>query len=161
MSEFPTNMKVHPKVESFFDPQTYTISHIVMDPGSTSCAVIDSVMDINYAAGRISYEHADEIIAYIQKHNLKLDWLIETHVHADHLSAAPYIQSKLGGRIGIGDQITVVQETFGKVLMKAPNSSATDRNLMRCSRTAIPTRSGGCPRLRSTLRGIRRRAWCM
>ena len=115
MSEFPTNMNIHPKVESFFDPQTYTISHIVMDPGSTSCAVIDSVMDINYAAGRISYEHADEIIAYIQKHNLKLDWLIETHVHADHLSAAPYIQSKLGGKIGIGDQITVVQETFGKV----------------------------------------------
>ena len=89
MSEFPTNMKVHPKVESFFDPQTYTISHIVMDPGSTSCAVIDSVMDINYAAGRISYEHADEIIAYIQKHNLKLDWLIETHVHADASVCGP------------------------------------------------------------------------
>jgi glyoxylase-like metal-dependent hydrolase (beta-lactamase superfamily II) len=77
--------------------------------------VIDSVMDINYSAGRITYEHADEIIAYIEKHQLKLEWLIETHVHADRLSAAPYIQSKLGGKIGIGDQITVVQETFGKV----------------------------------------------
>ncbi|MFK7838578.1 MAG: MBL fold metallo-hydrolase [Sulfitobacter sp.] len=106
---------MHPEIESFFDPQTNTISYVVMDPGSPACAVIDSVMDINYAAGRITYEHADEIIAYIQKHKLKLEWLIETHVHADHLSAAPYIQSKLGGKIGIGDQITVVQETFGKV----------------------------------------------
>ncbi len=115
MSEYPTNMHVHPEVKSFFDPQTNTISYVVMDPSSTSCAVIDSVMDIDYAAGRITYEHADEIIAYIEQHKLKLEWLIETHVHADHLSAAPYIQSKLGGKIGIGDQITVVQETFGKV----------------------------------------------
>lgn len=115
MTQYQTNMHIHPAIESFFDPQTNTISYVVMDPGSTSCAVIDSVMDINYAAGRITYEHADEIIAYIEKHKLKLEWLIETHVHADHLSAAPYIQSKLGGMIGIGDQITVVQETFGKV----------------------------------------------
>lgn len=115
MARYPTNMNVHPDIEPFFDPQTNTISYVVMDPGSASCAVIDSVMDINYAAGRITYEHADEIIAYIEKHKLKLEWLIETHVHADHLSAAPYIQSKLGGKIGIGDQITVVQETFGKV----------------------------------------------
>jgi glyoxylase-like metal-dependent hydrolase (beta-lactamase superfamily II) len=115
MAQYPTNMHIHPEIKSFFDPQTNTISYVVMDPGSTSCAVIDSVMDINYAAGRITYEHADEIIAYIEKYKLKLEWLIETHVHADHLSAAPYIQSKLGGKIGIGDQITVVQETFGKV----------------------------------------------
>lgn len=115
MARYQTNMNVHPDIESFFDPQTNTISYVVRDPGSASCAVIDSVMDINYAAGRITYDHADEIIAYIEKHQLKLEWLIETHVHADHLSAAPYIQSKLGGKIGIGDQITVVQETFGKV----------------------------------------------
>ncbi|PTX53839.1 glyoxylase-like metal-dependent hydrolase (beta-lactamase superfamily II) [Litoreibacter ponti] len=115
MAQYPINMHVLPEVESFFDPQTNTISYVVMDPNSTSCAVIDSVMDIDYAAGRITYEHADEIIAYIEKFKLKLEWLIETHVHADHLSAAPYIQSKLGGKIGIGDQITVVQETFGKV----------------------------------------------
>lgn len=115
MSNYPTNMKSHPEVESFFDPQTNTISYVVKDPGSHSCAVIDSVMDLNYAAGRITFEHADTIIAYIKKHNLELEWLIETHVHADHLSAAPYIQSQLGGKIGIGDQITVVQDTFGKV----------------------------------------------
>ena len=115
MPQYPTNLHVLPEIKSFFDPQTNTISYVVMDPGSTSCAVIDSVMDIDYAAGRITYEHADEIIAYIEKYKLNLEWLIETHVHADHLSAAPYIQSKLGGKIGIGDQITVVQDVFGKV----------------------------------------------
>jgi glyoxylase-like metal-dependent hydrolase (beta-lactamase superfamily II) len=73
------------------------------------------VMDIDYPAGRISYEHADQIIDYVQKHRLRVEWLLETHVHADHLSAAPYIQQKLGGKLGIGSKITVVQETFGKI----------------------------------------------
>ncbi|NNE87164.1 MAG: MBL fold metallo-hydrolase [Silicimonas sp.] len=115
MTQYPVNMQARPEVKAFFDPQTNTISYVVKDPNSTSCAVVDSVMDIDYAAGRITYEHADEIIAFIEKQGLTLEWLIETHVHADHLSAAPYIQSKLGGQIGIGDQITVVQDTFGKV----------------------------------------------
>lgn len=115
MTDYPVNMHIHPKVEPFFDPQTNTISYVVQDPNSESCAVIDSVMDIDYSAGRITYDHADEIIAYINKHDLKLEWLIESHVHADHLSAAPYIQSKLGGKIAIGEQIIVVQDTFGKV----------------------------------------------
>ncbi len=110
-----TDMSVTPKVEAFFDPQTNTISYVVKDPSSNACAVIDSVMDIDYAAGRITYDHADRIIAYIREHDLKLEWIIETHVHADHLSAAPYIQDKLGGKIGIGDKIMVVQDTFGKV----------------------------------------------
>jgi glyoxylase-like metal-dependent hydrolase (beta-lactamase superfamily II) len=87
----------------------------VKDPASDACAIIDSVMDIDYAAGRISYEHADEIIRFVTERGLKVEWLIETHVHADHLSAAPYIQQKLGGKLGIGRNITVVQETFGKV----------------------------------------------
>jgi len=106
---------VHPEVHGFFDPATNTISYVVRDPGSDACAVIDSVMDIDYAAGKITYDHADEIIAFIQAKGWRLEWLIETHVHADHLSAAPYIQAKLGGKIGIGEKITVVQETFGKV----------------------------------------------
>ena len=72
-------------------------------------------MDIDYAAGRITYEHADALIAEVQSRGLTLDWIIETHVHADHLSAAPYIQEKLGGKIGVGDKIMVVQETFGKI----------------------------------------------
>ncbi|NBZ87413.1 MBL fold metallo-hydrolase [Stagnihabitans tardus] len=104
-----------PEVHSFFDPATNTISHIVRDPGSLACAVIDSVMDIDYAAGRITTSHADEMIAFIRAKGWVLEWLIETHVHADHLSAAPYIQAALGGKIGIGAQITVVQEVFGKI----------------------------------------------
>ena len=104
-----------PEVKAFFDAATNTISYVVKDPTSTACAVIDSVMDIDYAAGRITYEHADEIIRYIEDNGLTLEWLIETHVHADHLSAAPYIQGKLGGKIGIGEHITTVQETFGKI----------------------------------------------
>lgn len=115
MSTYPVNMNIVPEVTPFFDPVTNTISYVVRDPSSTSCAVIDSVMDINYSAGRISYQHADEIIEFITAGGLTLEWLIETHVHADHLSAAPYIQEKLGGKIGIGEKIKLVQETFGKV----------------------------------------------
>ncbi|WP_339763449.1 MBL fold metallo-hydrolase [uncultured Hoeflea sp.] len=115
MSDYPVDLSVTPEVKAFFDPDTNTISYVVKDPGSTSCAVVDSVMDIDYAAGRITYGHADAIIAWIQQNGLKLEWIIETHVHADHLSAAPYIQEKLGGKIGIGDKIMVVQDTFGKV----------------------------------------------
>ncbi len=111
----PVDLAVKPEVTAFFDEATNTVSYVVKDPASKACAVIDSVMDIDYAAGRITYESADEIIAFIRKHDLRLEWLIETHVHADHLSAAPYIQGKLGGRIGIGDRITIVQETFGKI----------------------------------------------
>ena len=115
MTDYPVNTDLIPEVKAFFEPDSNTISYVVKDPTSDACAVIDSVMDIDYAAGRISHEHADEIIAYIQCEGLKLEWLIETHVHADHLSGAPYIQQKLGGKIGIGSQITVVQDVFGKV----------------------------------------------
>ena len=115
MIDYPIDMTVTPEVEAFFDPATNTISYVVKDPNSPSCAVVDSVMDFDYAAGRISYDHADELIAHIGKMGLTLEWLIETHVHADHLSAAPYIQQKLGGKLGIGRNITIVQDTFGKV----------------------------------------------
>ena len=115
MNAIPVSMSARPVVKGFFDPATSTISYVVRDPASRSCAVIDSVMDIDYAAGRISYGHAEEIVAHIEGEGLSLEWLIETHVHADHLSAAPYIQERLGGKLGIGDKITVVQETFGKV----------------------------------------------
>jgi glyoxylase-like metal-dependent hydrolase (beta-lactamase superfamily II) len=115
MTEYPIHMTVSPDVKGFFDEATNTISYVVKDPKSNACAVIDSVMDIDYAAGRIAFKHANEIIADIKKRGLELEWLIETHVHADHLSAAPYIQKKLGGKIGIGKNITIVQETFGKI----------------------------------------------
>lgn len=109
------DMSVKPEVTGFFDPATNTISYVVKDPGSNACAIVDSVMDIDYAAGRITYDHANEIIAHVREKGLKVEWLIETHVHADHLSAAPYIQKQLGGKIGIGRNITIVQDTFGKI----------------------------------------------
>jgi glyoxylase-like metal-dependent hydrolase (beta-lactamase superfamily II) len=112
---FETNTSIKPVVVSFFDAPTNTISYVVKDLNSSACAVIDSVMDIDYASGRITYGGADRIIKHIVDHGWKLEWLIETHVHADHLSAAPYIQGKLGGKLGIGECITVVQETFGKI----------------------------------------------
>ena len=112
---YPVNMDLKPEVEAFFDEATNTISYIVKDPTSNSCAIVDSVMDIDYFAGRITYDHADNLIKNIQDRGLKLEWIIETHVHADHLSAAPYIQEKLGGKIGIGSKIMVVQDTFGKI----------------------------------------------
>jgi len=115
MTDYPVDLAVKPEVKAFFDQATNTISYVVKDPSSTACAVIDSVMDIDYAAGRISYGHADEIIAHVKKNGLAVEWLIETHVHADHLSAAPYIQQALGGKLGIGRNITIVQDTFGKV----------------------------------------------
>ena len=112
---YPVDMSVKPEVSAHFDDATNTITYIVKDPDSNHCAIIDSVMDIDYAAGRITYDHADALIAEIELRGLTLDWIIETHVHADHLSAAPYIKQKLGGKIGVGEKIMVVQETFGKV----------------------------------------------
>lgn len=109
------NQQIKPDVFPFFDKQTSTFSYIVKDPTSSACAVIDSVLNLDYNAGRTSHTSADEIIEHIRKHQLQLVWLIETHVHADHLSAAPYIQEKLGGKLGIGSHITTVQDVFGKV----------------------------------------------
>ncbi|RNL66327.1 MBL fold metallo-hydrolase [Zhongshania marina] len=112
---FKTDMNTKPEVIAFFDEPTNTFTYVVKDPGSNACAVVDSVMEIDYAAGRLSLNGADKVIDYIRNQNLELQWIIETHVHADHLSAAPYIQEQLGGKIGIGAEITTVQNTFGKI----------------------------------------------
>jgi glyoxylase-like metal-dependent hydrolase (beta-lactamase superfamily II) len=111
----PVDLDVKPEVTAFFDEESNTVSYVVKDPGSNACAIIDSVMDIDYAAGRISYGSADKIISFVEKHGLEVEWLIETHAHADHLSAAPYIQSKIGGKLGIGENIRIVQKVFGKI----------------------------------------------
>jgi glyoxylase-like metal-dependent hydrolase (beta-lactamase superfamily II) len=115
MTTFKIDMKTSPEVIAFFDEPTNTFTYVVKDPGSNACAVVDSVMEIDYAAGRLSLNGADKVIDYIRNQNLELQWIIETHVHADHLSAAPYIQEQLGGKIGIGAEITTVQNTFGKI----------------------------------------------
>ncbi|WP_169739538.1 MBL fold metallo-hydrolase [Thioclava pacifica] len=104
-----------PDVKAFFDTATFTVSYVVKDPGSKACAVVDSVLDFDYSSGRTDTKSADEVIAYVQEQGLEVEWILESHVHADHLSAAPYIQERVGGKIGIGDRIQVVQDTFGKI----------------------------------------------
>jgi glyoxylase-like metal-dependent hydrolase (beta-lactamase superfamily II) len=106
---------IAPDVKAFFDHDSNTVSYVVTDPATKNAAIIDSVLDFDYASGTISYDHADMIIDYVTTQNLDVEWLIETHVHADHLSAAPYIQQKLGGKIGISDRISEVQTVFGKM----------------------------------------------
>ncbi len=114
------DVRIHPSVVPFFDPPTNTISYIVKDPASSACAIIDSVLDIDYPAGRITTGSADAMIARVKSDGLSLEWIIETHVHADHLSAGHYIRSKLGGQIGISRNITAVQSTFGAIFNEGP-----------------------------------------
>ncbi|MFY0648054.1 MBL fold metallo-hydrolase [Sulfitobacter geojensis] len=104
-----------PNVTAFFDDATNTVSYVLQDPQGSACAIVDSVLDFDHAAGRTDTRSADKIVAFIREKSLNLQWILESHVHADHLSAAPYLQEKLGGKIGIGNQIRVVQDTFGKV----------------------------------------------
>ena len=104
-----------PAVTAFFDDATNTVSYVVQEPQGRACAIVDSVLDFDHASGRTGTASADKIVAYVTEHALNVDWILESHVHADHLSAAPYLQEKLGGKIGIGTQITVIQDTFGKV----------------------------------------------
>lgn len=106
---------MRPDVTAFFDEATNTISYLVKDPNGPAAAIIDSVLDYDQASGHTDTKAADEIIAHVRDQNLDVSWLLETHVHADHLSAAPYLQRELGGKIGIGDEITTVQNVFGKV----------------------------------------------
>jgi glyoxylase-like metal-dependent hydrolase (beta-lactamase superfamily II) len=102
-------------VESFFDEPTFTATHVLHDPATMQGAVIDSVLDFDSAAGRITTASADKVIAYIRASGISVAWLLETHAHADHLSAAPYIQRECGGRLAIGRDIITVQTVFGKI----------------------------------------------
>lgn len=109
-----SHARQQPLVNHFFDEPTNTYSYVVQDPESNHCAIIDSVLDFDYAAGRTANQSAQAIIDFIEQHKLTVDWILETHVHADHLSAAPYLQEKTQAKMGIGEHIKTVQETFGK-----------------------------------------------
>ncbi|AAV94334.1 metallo-beta-lactamase family protein [Ruegeria pomeroyi DSS-3] len=104
-----------PFVKAFFDEATFTVSYVVREPDGRACAIVDSVLDFDHASGRTNTASADAIVNYVTAEGLNVEWILESHVHADHLSAAPYLQERLGGKIGIGANITVVQDTFGKV----------------------------------------------
>ncbi len=103
------------EITAFFDEPTNTATYVVKDAASPACAVIDSVLDFDFASGRTATAAADRIIDFVEANQMSVEWILETHVHADHLSGAPYLQKKLGGKIGIGDKIKVVQDVFGKV----------------------------------------------
>ena len=104
-----------PVIQAFFDEPTFTASYVVYDPQTLRAAIVDPVLDFDQPSGRTSTASADEIVAFVRESGLTVDWLLETHAHADHLSAAPYLQEKLGGRLAIGAEILTVQRTFGKI----------------------------------------------
>jgi len=104
-----------PTIQSFFDPTTFTVTHVVSDPATRCAAIIDSVLDYDPKSGRTSHANADKVVAYVSQSGLKVDWILETHAHADHLSAAPYLKEKLGGRVAIARHICAVQAVFKKV----------------------------------------------
>ena len=106
---------MHADIQHFFDENTNTFSYVVSDPVTRQCAIIDSVLDYDPASATTSTIHADEIIAYIQKNELTVEWILETHVHADHLTASQYLKSQLGGKIAMSHKISIVQETFSAI----------------------------------------------
>jgi glyoxylase-like metal-dependent hydrolase (beta-lactamase superfamily II) len=109
-----------PIVKTFFDEATFTASHVVSDPATRACAIIDSVLDFDSASGGTKTRSADDVISYVKSENLTVEWILETHVHADHLSAAPYLKRRLGGKIAVGANIVTVQEVFGEVFNAEP-----------------------------------------
>lgn len=113
------------QVEGFFDPTTWTVSYIVLDRGTNRCALIDSVLDYDPKSGRTAHTSADRLIARVRELGASVQWILETHVHADHLSAAPYLKQAVGGLLGIGEHITTVQEVFGR-LFNAGSEFARD-----------------------------------
>lgn len=123
-----------PHVQAFFDEPTFTASYVVHDPATKAAAIIDSVLDFDHAAGRTSFESADKIVSFVEEQGLKVEWILETHAHADHLSAAPYLQEKLGGQLAIGAEIVTVQNVFGKIFNEgtefARDGSQFDRLLV-------------------------------
>ena len=123
-----------PHVEAFFDEPTFTASYVVHDPATKVAAIIDSVLDFDQPSGRTSFDSADAMIRYVEAEGLKVEWLLETHAHADHLSAAPYLQEKLGGKLVIGAEIITVQDMFGKIFNEgtrfARDGSQFDRLLV-------------------------------
>ena len=119
-----------PNIKAFFDEATFTVTYIVSDPATRRAAVIDPVLDFDPASGRTTTKSADNVIAHVREHDLDVDWILETHVHADHLSGAPYLQEQLGGQTAIGAGVTAVQETFKNIFNVAdlaPDGSQFDR----------------------------------
>lgn len=111
---FTPSLATQPQVTAFYDPHSQTLTYIVKDPNSSACAIIDPVADFDYASGSLHFAQANQLIHYIHEHHLSLAWILETHIHADHLTSAHYLQQQLGGKLGIGNKVTEVQSTFAR-----------------------------------------------
>lgn len=120
-----------PRVHSFFDPQTYTITYVVADPETKDAAIIDSVLDFDAASGRLSHESADKVVALVRREGYRIHWILETHVHADHVTAAQYLKQELGGQIAIGERIVDVQKVFANAF-NLPENFPTDGRQFDC-----------------------------
>lgn len=125
----------NPQVHGIFDPATWTVTYVVHAGPGTAAAIIDSVLDYDPKSGRTKTESADKVIEYVRANALQVEWILETHAHADHLSAAPYLRHTLGGNIGIGDQITNVQKIFKGIFNLSPSSRRMAHSSMCCSKT--------------------------
>jgi glyoxylase-like metal-dependent hydrolase (beta-lactamase superfamily II) len=111
----------NPVVHGIFDPATWTVTYVVYEKEGSACAIIDSVLDYDPKSGRTSTESADKVIAFVREKNLTVSWILETHAHADHLTAAPYLKAQLGGQTAIGDHITTVQHVFKGIFNLEPS----------------------------------------
>jgi glyoxylase-like metal-dependent hydrolase (beta-lactamase superfamily II) len=118
---------MQPDVTAFFDEETFTVSYLVSDPATRRAAIIDSVLDFDLASGRTRHTTADKIVAHVGAHGMKVDWVLETHVHADHVSAGDYLKSKLGGRSAIGEHVRIVQNAFAQIFNTGPGFAADGR----------------------------------
>ncbi len=134
-----------PQVHGIFDPATWTVTYIVHQGDGTACAILDSVLDYDPKSGRTSHSSADIVIAYVQAHRLRVEWILETHAHADHLTAAPYLKAKLGGKIAIGDHITAVQQVFKGVFNLEPNFQTNGSQFDHLFKPDEPISVGGMP----------------
>ena len=128
--------------QAFFDPKTWTVTYVVSDPTRLRAAVIDPVLDYDFKSGHTSSTSADQVLAYLTEHVLQVDWILETHAHADHLSGARYLQQRVGGRIAIGENIRSVQAAFKKLYNLERSFLPDGSQFDTCSRTARPSASG-------------------
>ena len=133
---------MQPEVASFFDEDTFTVSHVAIDPATRRAAIIDSVLDFDPASGRIRHASADRVVSHVEAHGLKVDWVLETHVHADHVSAGDYLKHKLGGQSAIGEHVRTVQSTFARVFNTGPDFAPDGRQFDRLFRDGDAFRIG-------------------
>ena len=147
------------RVQHFYDQVTSTFTYVVSDAETAVAAIIDPVLDLDYASGTLGTRSADEVIEHIRDNNLSLRYILETHIHADHLSSAPYIRERLGGEIVIGSQITTVQETFATIFAEGDGFRRDGSQFDLCCPTAIPSRLGASMCLRSMCPATRPLVW--